>query len=98
MPNPNYHPECPRCHGEGFYLAYEGQGYMRDGSFEHNQWKDCTCDPYMDTDDLPRSLYPPHYNFMQHPYRSDVWVWWKITKGKATKPERVYQIGLDGVS
>lgn len=43
MPNPENNPDCPKCKGEGFYLAYEGKGYYRDGSFGHNVWEDCHC-------------------------------------------------------
>jgi hypothetical protein len=43
MPNPENNPDCMRCHGEGFYVAYEGKGYYRDGSFGHNIWEDCHC-------------------------------------------------------
>ena len=43
MPNPENNPDCKRCHGEGFYLAYEGKGYYPDGSFGHNIWEDCHC-------------------------------------------------------
>lgn len=53
-----HHPKCPRCKGQGFYLRHHGQGYYRDGSFGHNQWEDCTCDPYMDEADLPAAVKP----------------------------------------
>ncbi len=39
------HGDCPRCKGAGFYLAHEGRGYFRDGSFEHNEWSDCDHSP-----------------------------------------------------
>ena len=41
--NPEHNPNCPKCRGQGFYLAYAGRGYYSDGSFGHNQWKDCNC-------------------------------------------------------
>jgi hypothetical protein len=43
MSNPENNPDCPRCKGEGFYLAHEGRGYYHDGSFGHNVWEDCHC-------------------------------------------------------
>ena len=43
MPDQERNPNCPKCKGEGFYLAYEGKGYYRDGSFGHNVWEDCHC-------------------------------------------------------
>ncbi len=58
MPNPRHHPKCPRCHGEGFYLKHEGQGYYSDGSFGHNQWEDCTCHAADDVDHLPAAINP----------------------------------------
>lgn len=58
MPNPNHHSKCPRCKGEGFYLSSHGHGYYRDGSFGHNQWRDCTCDPYMKEENLPKEVIP----------------------------------------
>lgn len=58
MPNPRHHPECPRCKGEGFYLRRHGRGYYRDGSFGHNDWQDCTCDPYTPVDRLPAAVEP----------------------------------------
>lgn len=56
MADPNHHPECPRCKGEGFYLLREGHGFYRDGSFGHNQWRDCTCDPYTPVERLPGAV------------------------------------------
>jgi ribosomal protein S27AE len=58
MPHPLHHPECPRCKGEGFYLAHHGRGYYRDGSFGHNQWRDCDCDASDDLEDLPAAVVP----------------------------------------
>ena len=58
MANPHHHPDCPRCKGEGFYLRRHGHGYYRDGSFGHNQWEDCTCDPYMEPERLPKPFEP----------------------------------------
>lgn len=58
MPDPNHHPDCPRCKGEGFYLNREGRGYYRDGSFGHNDWRDCTCDPWMKPERLPQAVDP----------------------------------------
>jgi hypothetical protein len=58
MPGPNHHPDCPRCKGEGFYLHREGHGYYHDGSFGHNDWRDCNCDPYMKTENLPKAADP----------------------------------------
>lgn len=54
MADPNHHPDCPLCKGDGFYLHREGHGYYRDGSFGHNQWRDCDCRPYMTPDQLAR--------------------------------------------
>ena len=56
MPNPEHHPDCPRCKGEGFYLYLEGYGYYYDGSFGHNQWRDCDCSFI----DKPERLPKPH--------------------------------------
>lgn len=58
MPNPQHHPQCPRCKGEGFYLAHHGRGYYSDGSFGHNQWRDCDCDPWMPVERLPKRVEP----------------------------------------
>lgn len=52
------HPDCPRCQGTGSYLAHYGRGYYRDGSFGHNRWKDCTCYPDDDIEDLPQPVEP----------------------------------------
>lgn len=58
MTNPQHHPACPRCKGEGFYLRSEGRGYYRDGSFGHNQWADCICRYYDDAERLPAPIEP----------------------------------------
>lgn len=58
MPNPLHHPECPRCKGEGFYLRRHGRGYYRDGSFDHNDWQDCTCHRDDDVKYLPAAVEP----------------------------------------
>lgn len=58
MGHPRHHPDCPRCKGEGFYLASHGRGYYRDGSFGHNQWRDCNCDPWMKPERLPKAHQP----------------------------------------
>lgn len=58
MASPHHHPDCPRCKGEGFYLRREGHGYYRDGSFGHNDWQDCDCDPWMAADRLPKAVDP----------------------------------------
>jgi hypothetical protein len=56
MPDPRHHPDCPRCKGEGFYLRRHGRGYYSDGSFGHNQWEDCRCDPFMKVEQLPAAF------------------------------------------
>lgn len=61
MPDPQHHPQCPRCKGEGFYLRSSGRGYYRDGSFGHNQWEDCTCAYYDPIDRLP-GIFEPRDN------------------------------------
>ena len=58
MADANHHPDCPRCKGEGFYLFKEGHGYYRDGSFGHNVWRDCTCDPWVSKERLPTPVNP----------------------------------------
>jgi hypothetical protein len=61
MPNPVNNPDCPKCRGEGFYLAHEGGGYYRDGSFGHNIWEDCHCsfiDQIKTKDQGPRTKPP----------------------------------------
>lgn len=58
MPNINNHLKCPRCKGEGFYLAKHGHGFYRDGSFGHNIWNDCNCHPYMKIENLPKVYLP----------------------------------------
>jgi len=58
MAHPQHHPKCPRCKGEGFYLAHHGRGYYRDGSFGHNDWQDCDCHPRMDESRLPAAIEP----------------------------------------
>lgn len=101
MPNPNHHPKCPRCRGEGFYLAHEGQGYMRDGSFSHNRWEDCSCRSYTPVDKLPRSLDPsPQYLIVHHPQDPKQWYWlilYTDNKGPFGRPQKIKTIGLDGV-
>lgn len=101
MANPHHHPKCPRCKGEGFYLAHEGQGYMRDGSFSHNRWDDCRCHPDMKEADLPRSLDPPpRYLIVHHPEKPDEWYWLILhtdKRGAFGRPQRIRTIGLDGV-
>ena len=66
MADPNHHPECPRCKGEGFYLRREGHGYYSDGSFGHNDWQDCDCYPDMPKERLPKAVDPtrPMRRFM----------------------------------
>ncbi|MBO9437303.1 hypothetical protein J7354_01385 [Sulfitobacter sp. R18_2] len=59
--DPERHPDCPRCKGQGFYLAYAGRGYYPDGSFGHNQWKDCWCDPWQKPETLPAAVNPGGY-------------------------------------
>ena len=99
--NPNHHPKCPRCKGEGFYLRREGQGYMRDGSFDHNQWADCTCHPSMSEAQLPRSLDPPdRYCIVHHPDDPTQWYWLILKhdhRGPFGRPQRIKTIGLDGI-
>lgn len=108
MPNPDHHPNCPRCKGEGFYLAYEGQGYMRDGSFEHNRWDDCYCRPEMTEDQLPKSLIQPEptrYIVGNHPKTNDPYyliIYWSDKPGKYGlhtygRPKKITTIGLDGI-
>ena len=58
MGNPRNHPKCPRCKGEGFYLRRHGRGYYSDGSFGHNDWQDCDCDPWMKESELPAAVVP----------------------------------------
>lgn len=58
MANPQHHPECPRCKGEGFYLRREEYGFYRDGSFGGNAWQDCTCYPDMPSQHLPAAVDP----------------------------------------
>ena len=58
MPNPENHPNCPRCKGEGFYLRRAGQGYYRDGSFGHNDWQDCSCSFIDKPENLPKAVDP----------------------------------------
>lgn len=54
MADSRHHPQCPRCHGAGFYLKREGRGYYPDGSFGHNEWEDCTCDAADEIERLPQ--------------------------------------------
>lgn len=58
MSNPLHHPDCPRCKGEGFYLRRIGRGYYSDGSFGHNDWRDCTCAAWDPVDLLPTAVEP----------------------------------------
>lgn len=101
MPNLRHHPKCPRCNGEGFYLRRAGEGYMRDGSFDHNQWEDCRCYPDMPEDKLPRSLDPPPvYLIGRHPEKPTEWYWLILQtdrKGAFGRPQRIKTLGLDGV-
>lgn len=60
MANPRHHPDCPRCKGQGFYLRRTGRGYYRDGSFGHNDWRDCTCRAHDKPEDLPEAVEPGH--------------------------------------
>jgi hypothetical protein len=62
MASPHHHPKCPRCKGEGFYLNREGHGYYRDGSFGHNDWRDCTCSPYDEEASLPAPVDPHRFD------------------------------------
>lgn len=102
MPNPGNHPKCPRCKGEGFYLAYEGKGYMYDGSFSHNRWEDCRCYPEIKESELPRSLDPPPiYTIVHHPKNPKQWYWLIIhrdRRGSFRRPQRIHTLGLDGIS
>jgi hypothetical protein len=54
----NFHPNCPRCKGAGFYLTHYGRGYYHDGSYGHNRWEDCTCFSDDDEDELPQPVTP----------------------------------------
>ena len=63
MPNPQNHPDCPQCKGEGFYLSHYGRGYYHDGSFGHNRWDDCFCDFEDDVADLPPPFQPTGEQF-----------------------------------
>jgi len=58
MTHPSHHPDCPRCKGEGFYLRSIGRDYYPDGSFGHNQWRDCDCTPWTKPDELPKPVTP----------------------------------------
>lgn len=57
MPDSRHHPDCPRCKGKGFFLRREGHGFYRDGSFGHNDWDDCDCDPFMTQKQLQNRLW-----------------------------------------
>lgn len=92
--NPNHHPNCPRCNGDGFYLAHEGQGYMRDGSFSHNRWEDCRCTSYWHPE--PPKEPPPVVKLIEHPHHKGRW-FYVITNRKDIIPQRIRQLGLDGI-
>lgn len=94
MPDPRHHSNCPLCKGEGFYLAYEGQGYMRDGSFSHNRWEDCRCTS--DWHPEPPKAPPPVVRILEHPLRKGAWYYVIINRSGAT-PQRIKQLGLDGI-
>ena len=57
MPDPFHHKDCPRCKGEGFYLAREEKTF-RDGSTSPNNWQDCHCYPHMKIENLPQPVDP----------------------------------------
>jgi hypothetical protein len=62
MNNNNNHPDCPRCDGVGFYLHRAGHGYYRDGSFGHNDWRDCDCSILDKRENLPLYSEPHTYH------------------------------------
>ena len=101
MTNPLHHPKCPQCKGEGFYLSREGQGYMRDGSFSHNKWEDCSCRYYMTEEQLPKiKVKPATYAIVHHPSDPKRWYWLIIQhdqRGPFGRPQRITTLGLDGV-